>query len=85
MLTIEMGVDLGGPDGGVTEHLLDGTQVSPPLDHVAGEGVPERVGPDSRGETRGLCGGLDPAPCIRPVERAAGPGEEDLSTALVPR
>ena len=38
-----MGVDLGGEDGLVAEHLLDGPEVRPAFDEVGGEGMAEGV------------------------------------------
>lgn len=38
-----MGVDLGGEDALVAEHLLDGAEVGSVLDEVGGEGVAESM------------------------------------------
>ena len=40
---IQMGVDLGGRNAFVTEHLLDGTKVGAAFDQVGGEGMPESM------------------------------------------
>ena len=41
-----MGVDFGGPDAFVSQHALDGTEVSPSLQQVGGERMAERMGTD---------------------------------------
>jgi len=43
---VDVGVDLGGDDGAVAEHLLYGPEVGAPLEQVGGEGVAEGVGAD---------------------------------------
>ena len=40
---VDVGVDFGGEDAFVAEHLLDGTQVGAVFDEVGGEGVAESV------------------------------------------
>src|SRR5437588_4464250 len=41
-----VGVELGGREVGVAEHLLDAAEVRPALEQVRGERVPEQVGMD---------------------------------------
>jgi len=43
-----MGVDLGGGQAGVTEHLLDRPKICTTLEHVSGRAVPEPVRPHVR-------------------------------------
>ena len=39
----DQGVDLGGGDRRVAEQFLDHPDVGPAVEHVRGEGVPQRV------------------------------------------
>ena len=41
-----MGIDLGGPDTLMSQHFLDGPQVSPSLQQMGCERVPEGVRTD---------------------------------------
>src|SRR5438128_8775656 len=43
-LLIDMGVDLGGCDARVTQHLLDRAQIGPAAQQMSGEGMPQHVG-----------------------------------------
>jgi hypothetical protein len=43
-LLVHMGVNLGGGDVGMTEQLLDDTQVGSAFEQVGGEGVAKRMG-----------------------------------------
>lgn len=43
VLKIQMGVDLGGGDIGVTEQLLHQTQVTAGFEHMAGKGVAQHM------------------------------------------
>ena len=54
MLLAELGVDLGGRDRDVSEHLLDHTDVGAVVEHVAGARVAEHVRTDHRTEARSL-------------------------------
>jgi len=38
---VKMGVDLRSQDGFMSQHLLHGTQVSPPVNKLSGKGMPE--------------------------------------------
>ena len=40
----DMGIDLGGGDVGMAQHLLDAAEIGAVVDQVGGEGVPEHVG-----------------------------------------
>jgi hypothetical protein len=46
----DVGVDLGGGEGGVAEEGLDGTEVGPVVEEVGREGVAEFVGGDVEGD-----------------------------------
>lgn len=41
---VEMEIDLGGGDGFMAEHLLDGTQIGSPLEQMGGKGVAQSMG-----------------------------------------
>ena len=43
VLAVDVGVDLGGGEVGVAEHLLDRAEVGAALEQVGGEAVAERV------------------------------------------
>ena len=45
-VSIEVGVYLGGGDGGMTEHFLNGAEVGAAFDEVCGKGVSEGVRTD---------------------------------------
>jgi hypothetical protein len=49
-----VGVDLGGGDVGVTQHLLDVPQGHSSAQHMRGEGVAQRVRRYAIAEVRGL-------------------------------
>ena len=46
---VDMGVYLGGADGCMAEHFLDGAHVGAMLQHVRGEAVAQHVRRDARG------------------------------------
>ena len=56
---VDVGVDLGGEDALVPEHLLYGAEVGSVLDEVGGEGVAEGVGGYLLGDTCCLALTLD--------------------------
>ena len=41
-----MGINLGGADTGMTEHLLYGQEIGPAFQEVGGEAVPKRMRAD---------------------------------------
>ncbi len=43
VLKVQMGVDLGGPDVGMAEQLLDAAQVAAGFQQMRGEGMPEHM------------------------------------------
>lgn len=43
---VDMGVDLGGGDVGVSEEVLDDAEIRTPRQEMGGEGVAEHVGVD---------------------------------------
>ena len=47
MSPIDMGVDLGGSDVGMTEEILNDSEIGPPLHQMGGETVPEHVRVDA--------------------------------------
>jgi hypothetical protein len=47
----DVGVDLGGGEGGVAEEGLDGTEVGPVVEEMSGKGVTEFVGGDVEGNS----------------------------------
>src|SRR5439155_3198999 len=42
-LLVHVGVELGGGDAGVAQHLLDGAQIGPAAQQVGGKGVAQHV------------------------------------------
>src|SRR5207249_6325944 len=59
VLAVHVGVELGGGEVGVAQHLLDRPQVSSALEQVRGEAVAQRMRRDTLGEPRLLCGAPD--------------------------
>ncbi|MCH6587987.1 MAG: cytochrome P450 [Proteobacteria bacterium] len=57
-LAEDVGIDLGGRDVGVAEHLLDRAQIGAVVEQVAGEGVAQDVGRDLARVDAGLGGQL---------------------------
>ena len=55
IVAVEVGVDFGGDDALVAEHLLNGTQIGATIDEVGGERVAEGVRTDGFGDA-GLMG-----------------------------
>ena len=51
VLIIHMGVDLRGEYRFVPQHLLNGTQIGSPVDHVGGKRVTEGMGTDFLSKT----------------------------------
>ena len=52
VLKIQPRVHLGGADVGMTQQLLDRTQVTTGLQHMAGKGMPQHVRVHGRGHAR---------------------------------
>ena len=50
---VDVGVDLGGGDVGMAEHILDDSEVGAVVEEVGGEAVAELVGMDFLGEASG--------------------------------
>ncbi len=73
---VDVGVDLGGEDGFVTEHFLDDAEVRPTFDEVGGEGVAEGVGGNFLVDARGHRLVLDDAEDVDAAEGAAVPVQE---------
>src|SRR3989338_1087399 len=71
----QVGVDLGRGNVGVAEHGLDGAEVGPPLEQMAGEGVPERVRRYGAPDSRAPGGFLDDSPEPLAGEDRKGGGE----------
>ena len=53
VVSVEMGVDFGGGDAFVPQHLLHGTEVGAALHEVCGERVAEGVWTDRLGDAGG--------------------------------
>jgi hypothetical protein len=92
VLKIQVGVDLGGADVGVTQEFLDGAQVAGGFQQVAGEGVAQQVGVQVAAGA--LCrrpvlealldgAGVDAAPALAD-EEGGFPGAGDLPAHLMP-
>src|SRR5690348_9661602 len=75
VLEVEMGVDLGRPDVGMSQKFLDGAEVARGFQQVRGAGVPQQVGidafPDALGTRAPLECGADRARCKRSTAAAA--------------
>ena len=73
-----MRVDLRCGDVGVTKHLLNDAQISPPSEQVGGEAMPEKVRVDVgvKSGTRGVS--LDQLPHPLRGQLSSADGEKDL-------
>ncbi len=58
-VAIQMRIDLRSSDGGMSQHLLYGTQIGSPLYQMCGKGVAEGVRTDRLLETDGSGAGFD--------------------------
>ena len=54
LLDVDVGVNLGGVEPGMSKHLLDVTQVGAVLQHQCGHRVPEQVATAVFGDAAGL-------------------------------
>ena len=83
MRSIDVGVDLGRPDVGMTEQILDDSKVGPALNEMRGEAVPEHVRVDAlqSGEAGVLS---DDLPDRHSLQRPASTGHQQpvLVTAI---
>ena len=59
---IHVGIDLGGAEVGVSQHLLHGTEVGAAFEEMSGKAVPEGVGRDPAGDAGFVGDALDDAP-----------------------
>ena len=59
VVSVEMGVDFGGGDAFVAQHLLYGTEIGAALHEVRGERVAEGVRTDGLGDAGGCSQRLD--------------------------
>ena len=91
VLEIQVGVDLGGADIGVSEQLLHGAQVTAGFQQVAGKGMAQGMGVDSPGSpplgpaVHALLDGAPPdARPERPVKTAVSPSARQLGTQSQP-
>lgn len=75
---IYAGIALGGLDAGVTEHFLNGAQVSPAGKQVRGEGVTQDVGGHRFSNASFLRVGFDQRDEMLPGHRAALMGDEQV-------
>ena len=71
----DVGVDLGGREVGVAEHLLDAAQVGAALEQVGGEGVAEQMWVDALG--------LEPGDLGQPAQDQEGAGAGERAAARV--
>jgi hypothetical protein len=46
---MDVGINLGCADVGMAKHGLDGAEISPVIEEMGGEGMPEHVGADRLG------------------------------------
>lgn len=78
VLLVQVGIDLSGRDVGVTQELLNDSEVGSAFEEVGGEGVAQEVGIDFVGES-GLFGSFfdDLSHSVR-GERASSDGEKDV-------
>jgi hypothetical protein len=63
---LDAGVDLGGGDRGVTQHLLHGAEIGAPRQQMGGEAVPERMRTDIAAQSCGWHVPFDDVPQIDP-------------------
>jgi hypothetical protein len=71
-LGLDVGVDLGGGEAGVTEHLLDDAEVGSMGEEMGGKGVTKEVGIDPFGDSCGFGGILDHFPSFLTGEGFSG-------------
>src|ERR1041384_6180852 len=84
VVPIHMGIDLGGREIGVSEHLLQRAEIGATFQQMGGEGVPEGVGrhpPRDPGAPRNP---LDDTPRSHPRQGSAARVEQHASPALPP-
>ena len=74
---VDVGVDLGGGEAGVAEHVLDDAEVGAVFEKVGGEGVAHDVGVDVFRESGGACAFFDDLTDAVAGEFFASVGEED--------
>ena len=74
---IEVGVNLGGRDGFVTEHVLYCAEVGTTLYQVRGKGMPESVGTNALVDARPGHGFLDQVENGYPAQFSAKPVQEN--------
>src|SRR2546425_5740269 len=82
VLAVHVGVELGGGEVGVAQHLLDRPQVSSALEQVRGEAVAQRMRRDTLGEPSLLCGAPDDRPRSDARQRRAAGIEKQDPPAL---
>ena len=81
---IDVRVDLGRGEVGVTQHLLHGAEVGATLEKVSREGVAKRVRSDPLDDSRALGGALDDSPRPHPRQGLPARIEEEPSSSLSP-
>ncbi len=77
---IHVGVDFGGSDAGVAEHLLNHAEIGPTRQEMGGKGVAQKVGIDAGIEASGLRGPFDDTPKVGGGQAPAVISQKDLST-----
>lgn len=77
----DVGVDLGGGDGGMAEEFLDDAEVGPMFEEVGGEAVSEHVGGDGPADSGEPGAFADSEPEGDGGEGRAAPGQEDGARA----
>ena len=76
MLAVYMHIYLGGRDGFMPEHLLDGTDICPVLQEMGGKRMPEGVGADFFPDARQSCLLLDDGKDHGPGKTTTTPVQE---------
>src|SRR5258708_9577393 len=76
MIPIEMGVDLGGGEVSVSQHLLYAAQVCASLEKVRRKRVPQLVGRDRPADSRFQRVTLEQLPKALPAQRPCSPADK---------
>ncbi len=75
-----MGVDLGGGDIDMTEHQLNRTEIRPPLEEMAGEGMAEEMGSDPLSNPSIPTMSFDDLPKVLSADRSPQPVDKEIGT-----
>src|SRR5687767_1293020 len=84
VFAIDVGVDLGGREIGMSQHLLHGAEIRSALEQMGGKAVPQRMRRDALGDPGPLSGAANDAPGTHAGERLAARIEQYPVPTLTP-